>query len=41
MSDLVGNKKVIKDFKEWLIDWNDVVINKNKKEIAFKKGQSF
>jgi hypothetical protein len=38
INDLVGNKKVINDFMIWLQDWNDVIIDGNKKEINFKKG---
>jgi len=38
MNDLVGNKKVVSEFMTWLEDWNDVIINGNKKEMSFKRG---
>eukprot|EP00347_Sterkiella_histriomuscorum_P014045 403362369 len=37
-SDLVGNKSVIVNFREWLVDWEDVVIRGQKKDIQPKGG---
>jgi replication factor C subunit 1 len=37
-SDIVGNPGVVEKLRNWLKDWDDVVIRGNKKEIKFKGG---
>jgi replication factor C subunit 1 len=41
MSDIIGNQGVINKLSTWLDDWEDVVINDNKKDVSssFKKGR--
>ena len=41
LEDIIGNSKAITNFIEWLDDWEDVVINGNKKEVKtnFKGGR--
>ena len=39
--DLIGNIKQISLVKEWLNDWDDVILNGNKKEIKITKGQKY
>ena len=41
LNDIIGNTKVISNFIEWLDDWEDVVINGNKKQTkgSFKGGR--
>jgi replication factor C subunit 1 len=39
--DLIGNKAVIDQLYEWLKDWDEVCIRGNKKQVPFRKGQSW
>jgi replication factor C subunit 1 len=41
MDDIIGNQGVVKKLSTWLDDWEDVVINENKKEVnsSFRKGK--
>lgn len=40
-SDLVGNTGAISQLYEWLKDWDEVVLRGNKKQIPFRRGQSW
>lgn len=40
-SDLVGNTGVINQLYEWLKDWDEVVLRGNKKQVPFRRGQSW
>ncbi len=40
-SDLVGNNGVISQLYEWLKDWEDFILRGNKKQIPFRRGQSW
>jgi replication factor C subunit 1 len=36
LSEIIGNQKTIFNFITWLDDWEDVVLNNNKKKVQFK-----
>ncbi len=36
IEEIIGNQKVITEFIKWLDDWDDVVLNGNKKDVVFR-----
>lgn len=38
---MVGNEGVVNDLFEWLKDWDDVHLRGNKKEVKFRRGQTW